>query len=132
MTGLKRKVISILLSVSNLRANFQLLKLLHLFKEYNESAALQAELAELHRLAMESAEDNYDGPLAEKLFADFERLFEDRDGVAMQLKKLSNDQEVDIILLDCLRCDSPKIDFQGTPRAHHFFLSCMCYIAPLS
>jgi hypothetical protein len=99
---LKREDIDVLNSVSDLRSNFQLARLLCIFKEYNENAALQSELVQIHECIEETSNGKYDGTLSDKLFDDFERLFTDSDGRVLQLNKLADDQDVDVILMDCL------------------------------
>ena len=57
------------------------------------------QLIHLHH-SLETDEE-YTGGIHEKLFKDFESLFTEGDGAALDLGKLSG-QEVDTILLDCL------------------------------
>jgi hypothetical protein len=105
VTQLKSTIIDILMAVSNLRANFRLGKLLLKFKEYSTDDRLSVELKKMHVYVAENKADMYDGPLTEKLFDEFEELFVKGDGAALDLSKLSGDQPVDTILVDCLMYD---------------------------
>ena len=54
VTSLKLQVVKILTEVSNLRANFRLVKLLHKFQTYNENAGLALDLKKLHSYVEEN------------------------------------------------------------------------------
>jgi hypothetical protein len=101
VTQLKTRIINVLLDFSDLRANFRLGNLLQRIKEYGKDPRTCNALKKIHAFAEHDVVDQYDGDFANKLFADFEELFESGDGGALNLDKLSG-QQVDMILVDCL------------------------------
>jgi hypothetical protein len=109
VTSLKATIIDILVDVSNLRANFRLGKLMQKFKDYNSDEKLQIELKKIHKLVVENKLDRYDGDVFSTLFDEFEDLFVNGDGAALDLGTLSGGQNIDVILVDCLMYDDDKL-----------------------
>ena len=110
VTSLKAKIIDIMMDVAEIRVNFRLRELLHLFKDYTTDNPVVQELALVHELASANLGDSYTGPLVDILFEDFEFLFDKGDGVQLELPSLcGKGAEVDVILLDCLMYEDDRL-----------------------
>lgn len=110
VTDIKSSVISVLMGVADLRASFRLAKLLHIFKSCldpkGSDHAMGTQLLKHHH-CLEIGEQ-YTGDLHEKLSRDFESLFIEGDGLALDLGKLSG-RDIDTVLLDCLMYEDDKL-----------------------
>jgi hypothetical protein len=96
VTGLKTNIIKVLISISNLRAQFRLGNLLKTFRDYTQNPKLKVELKQHHRLFTQNKTYMF-GPekeLVSKLFKDFEALFEEGDGLELQLEKLGKESNL--------------------------------------
>jgi hypothetical protein len=73
----------------NLVANFRLGKLLKIYQDYREDYKLVGELRKFHEMAQKDVHDQYEGVLVNKLFEDFEALFDSEENKLLAVNVVS-------------------------------------------
>jgi hypothetical protein len=101
-------VLNTLMDVADIRSNFRLSKFLNIFKKMNSDPKLNIELKRFHVYFKHDKEEQYSGPLTDKIYEEFESLFQKGDGFALQFEELAG-SDVNTVLLDCLMYDDDKL-----------------------
>jgi hypothetical protein len=109
VTQIKTAIISVMMAVADLRANFHLSKILGTFKALCRDESKNHELKKLHCFVKANKIQSYNGNLMKELFDSVEELFVSGDGVRMDFQSLTGGYPVNTVLLDCLMYESDDL-----------------------